>query len=50
MQHWQSDADLASVRDREALGKLSEGERDAWQKLWADVAALQRRVEAGSPK
>jgi serine/threonine-protein kinase len=48
--HWQSDTNLASVRDREALDHLPEGERDAWQKLWADVTALRRRVEARSPK
>ncbi len=38
--HWQQDADLAGVRDKEALAKLPEAERKEWQKLWADVAAL----------
>jgi serine/threonine-protein kinase len=44
--HWQGDADLAAVRDPEALGKLSEAERDAWRRLWADVAALRRHTAA----
>jgi tetratricopeptide (TPR) repeat protein len=40
LRHWQQDTDLASVRDKEALAKLPQAERDAWHKLWADVAAL----------
>jgi serine/threonine-protein kinase len=40
LQHWQKDTDLASVRDKEALAKLPPAERDAWQKLWTDVADL----------
>jgi serine/threonine-protein kinase len=40
LQHWQKDTDLASVRDKEALAKLPPAERDAWQKLWSDVADL----------
>ncbi len=38
MQHWQQDRDFAGVRGREALARLPEAERPAWQKLWADVA------------
>jgi tetratricopeptide (TPR) repeat protein len=37
---WQTDAALASVRDRAALAKLSDAEREPWQRLWGDVAAL----------
>jgi serine/threonine-protein kinase len=44
MRHWQSDADLAAVRDKAALGKLPEAEQKPWQQLWADVAALLRRA------
>jgi Flp pilus assembly protein TadD len=44
LQHWQKDADLASVRDRAALDKLAEAERDAWQRLWADVGSLLQRA------
>lgn len=40
LRHWQKDADLAGVRDAEPLGKLPETERQAWQQLWTDVAAL----------
>ena len=38
MQHWRKDTDFAGVRGPEALAKLPEAERPAWQKLWADVA------------
>ena len=44
MRHWQQDADLALVRDADALAKLPEGERAEWQKLWQDVAALRKRA------
>jgi serine/threonine-protein kinase len=37
---WQTDPALASVRDRVALAKLPDAERQQWQRLWADVAAL----------
>jgi serine/threonine protein kinase/Tfp pilus assembly protein PilF len=45
MQHWQSDADLAGLRDKDALAKLSESETSTCQKLWADVDALLARVK-----
>jgi serine/threonine-protein kinase len=35
--HWQADADLAGVRDPEALDKLPEAERAGWRALWAEV-------------
>jgi hypothetical protein len=44
LRHWQADADLAHVRDQEALAKLPEPERERWQKLWADVDALLARA------
>jgi tetratricopeptide (TPR) repeat protein len=37
---WQTDPALASVRDRAAMTKLPDAERERWQRLWADVAAL----------
>jgi tetratricopeptide (TPR) repeat protein len=40
LKHWQTDSDLAGVHDAEALAKLPEAEREAWGKLWADVAEL----------
>jgi serine/threonine-protein kinase len=48
LRHWQTDPDLAGVRDKSALAKLPEAERPEWAKLWADVAAL--LVKAGPKK
>jgi serine/threonine protein kinase/Tfp pilus assembly protein PilF len=45
MQHWQTDPDLTGVRGPEALGALPESERQEWQSLWEDVAALLRRTQ-----
>jgi tetratricopeptide (TPR) repeat protein len=45
LQHWQKDPDLASLRDKAALDKLPAAERDAWQRLWADVDALLKRTQ-----
>jgi hypothetical protein len=44
LQHWQKDPDLDSVRGQEALAKLPEAERAAWQQLWADVEELLKKV------
>jgi hypothetical protein len=44
LEHWQRDIDLVSVRDAAALKKLSAEEREAWRKLWADVAALLKKA------
>jgi serine/threonine-protein kinase len=43
MQHWQTNAEFASVRDPEALTKLPPAERGDWQALWNEVAALRRK-------
>jgi serine/threonine protein kinase/Flp pilus assembly protein TadD len=45
MQHWQKDSDFAGVRGDAALARLPEAERDAWQKLWAEVADLLKRTD-----
>ena len=45
LRHSQKDADLASIRDPDALAKLSPAERDAFIQLWADVAALLKQTE-----
>jgi hypothetical protein len=42
---WQRDADLASVRDKDALDKLPEAERKEWRQFWDDVAALLKKIE-----
>jgi tetratricopeptide (TPR) repeat protein len=46
MQHWLQDTDFAGVRGADALAKLSEAEREEWQKLWKDVDALHQRAAA----
>jgi serine/threonine protein kinase/Tfp pilus assembly protein PilF len=43
--HWQTDPDLAGVRDETAVKKLPADEQPAWRQLWADVAALRKRAE-----
>jgi tetratricopeptide (TPR) repeat protein/tRNA A-37 threonylcarbamoyl transferase component Bud32 len=43
--HWQEDADLAGVHDREALDRLPDDERKEWRQLWDDVAALLKKVK-----
>jgi serine/threonine-protein kinase len=45
LQHWQKDPDLAGIRDPVAVGKLAADEQEACKKLWADVAALRRKLE-----
>jgi hypothetical protein len=44
LHHWQQDADLASVRGKEALAQLPEAERAAWRQLWAEVEKLRQRT------
>jgi tetratricopeptide (TPR) repeat protein len=43
---WQRDENLAGVRVESALARLPRDEREAWQTLWADVAALAARDPA----
>jgi tetratricopeptide (TPR) repeat protein len=48
--HWRQDADLASVRDPQALDRLADSERAAWQALWSDVDDLAKRLaKKGEP-
>jgi tetratricopeptide (TPR) repeat protein len=42
--HWRNGPDLASVRDPQALDRLPDNERAAWQALWRDVDELAKRV------
>jgi hypothetical protein len=46
MEQRQGDPAFACVRDKDALAKLPEAERKAWQKFWADVAAALKRAKA----
>ncbi len=41
LQHWQTDPDLASVRDKNALAKLPKEEAQLWQEVWTDVRTLE---------
>jgi tetratricopeptide (TPR) repeat protein len=43
LQHWRTDADFTGVREAAAIEKLPDEERQAWQKLWADVDALPKK-------
>ena len=45
LRHWRADADLAGVREADALAKLPETEREAWRKLWDGVAGLLTQVD-----
>jgi hypothetical protein len=49
LKHWQHDPDLAGVRDSDALAKLPETERIAWQSLWAEAAGLIDQAAKGRP-
>jgi tetratricopeptide (TPR) repeat protein len=40
LKDWQTESALTSVRDPAELAKLPAAEREEWQRLWADVAAL----------
>ncbi|HEV3236363.1 MAG TPA: hypothetical protein VGZ25_05215 [Gemmataceae bacterium] len=42
LNHWKTDDDLVSVRDKDPQEMLPEVERRDWQKLWFDVNALLR--------
>jgi tetratricopeptide (TPR) repeat protein/serine/threonine protein kinase len=44
LRHWWRDADLASVRDPEALDRLADNDRAAWRALWRDVDGLAEQL------
>jgi hypothetical protein len=50
MQTWLVDPDFAGVRGPEALARLPEPERQAWQRLWADVAATLARAQGATAR
>ncbi len=43
--NWKKDKDLASIRDRAELAKLPPEERTAFDKLWADVSAIETQLQ-----
>ena len=48
--HWQTGPDLAHIRDKAALDKLPLEERQACQRLWADVTELLKKADPAMPK
>jgi tetratricopeptide (TPR) repeat protein len=40
LRFWQSDPNIACVRDKEALAALPEAEQQAWRKLWGEIAEV----------
>jgi hypothetical protein len=46
LQHWQEDADLAGIREKEAVAQLPADKQEACQNLWADVAESLQKVRA----
>jgi hypothetical protein len=49
MLYWLEDPQFAGVRGPKALARLPEPERQAWQKLWADVAATRAWAQGKAP-
>jgi serine/threonine-protein kinase len=47
LKHWLADPGFAGVRGEEALSRLPAAERQAWEKLWADVREM--LAKAGGP-
>jgi hypothetical protein len=46
LKHWLEDTDFTGVRGPEALARLPEAERQAWQELWRDIAGTLAQVQA----
>jgi hypothetical protein len=49
LQRWLGDPNFAGVREPEALARLPDPERQAWHKLWAEVADTLTRAEGTTP-
>jgi hypothetical protein len=49
LQQWLGNFPFAGVRGPEALARLPGPERQAWQQLWADVAATLARAQGKAP-
>jgi hypothetical protein len=45
LRQWRQDADLAALRDPQALDQLPDDERQPWRQLWDEVAGLLKKVE-----
>ncbi|MCI0377588.1 MAG: protein kinase, partial [Gemmataceae bacterium] len=49
LRHWQTDADLAGIRDASAVAKLPVEERQDCANLWAAVEMLRKRAQLKPP-
>jgi tetratricopeptide (TPR) repeat protein len=49
LKHWQTDADLAGIRDKDAVAKLPAEEQEACRKLWAEVETLLQKAQGKTP-
>jgi hypothetical protein len=49
LQRWLWDTPFAGVRGPDALGRLPVGERQDWQRLWANVADTLARAQGTMP-
>jgi eukaryotic-like serine/threonine-protein kinase len=45
LRHWQTDPDLAGLREPDAIARLPADEQQACQQLWSDVVALLQRAQ-----
>src|SRR5262249_35726295 len=45
LQRWFNDPGFAGVREPNELARLPEAERQAWRKLWADIADIWAQAE-----
>jgi tetratricopeptide (TPR) repeat protein/serine/threonine protein kinase len=45
LMHWQDDADLAGIRDKDAVAKLPAEEQETCKQLWADVAEVLKKAQ-----
>jgi len=50
LRHWQEDTDLVAVRDSASLASLPAAERNAWCKVWAEVALCSPTRSANRPQ
>jgi eukaryotic-like serine/threonine-protein kinase len=41
--YWQTDSDLAGIRDAKELAVLPAAERESWQQFWSEVKAVLQR-------
>jgi tetratricopeptide (TPR) repeat protein len=47
LEFWKGNTDLAGLREAAALARLPAAEREAWQKLWAEVEGLLQQARQG---